>query len=173
MTKCRVEFLEAVVNRTDFIAKINLLMPVLWKENYTMEELPLRLADRLKWRGYTCNFPVQIRQERASYVPSEAVAKAVDFEFTVTFSTSIIPTTPQGVLLNWTACQTIISRAPNIMTNCKVEKIVSSYGIADVRVQAKNATVWEVQKKLMIQLNAKNREVCLFNVAEKVYFKDY
>ncbi|CAH8470424.1 unnamed protein product [Dicrocoelium dendriticum] len=94
-------------------------------------------------------------------------------EFTLTFSTSILPTTPQGVLNTWIACKAIIYRAPQLITNCKFKKIVSSYGIADVTVQAKNATVWVRQKELMIQLNAKNREVCLFNVAQKVYFKGY
>ncbi|CAH8476817.1 unnamed protein product [Dicrocoelium dendriticum] len=173
-TICRPEFLEeAVLNRPNFVARINLLMQMERDETWAPEMLALSLANRLKWSRYSCRFPVQIRQEMASYVPSEAAAQGEDFEYLVTFIKSALRIPKAKVLSEEEYCNTLVELASEFIRTCHVFKLQEYHGIAEVLVRRTNASFWEVQRQLMLKLNSKDRDNCHFNVEANWVPKGY
>ncbi|CAI2737230.1 unnamed protein product [Dicrocoelium dendriticum] len=169
-TKCRLEFFEeAVLNRSHYLARINLLTPVERHATWTPTLEALSLASRLNWRGHSCSIPVQIRPEIATYVPSEVAEQGEDFEFLVAFVKKSFPK-------NWSEmayCKEIIKLTSGFIRKCRIRNLQTYHGIADVLVRRTNVSFWEVQHELMFRLNLQMKEVCDFNVEANWAPKEY
>ncbi|CAH8650433.1 unnamed protein product [Dicrocoelium dendriticum] len=173
-TKCHLEFLEeAVLNRPYYIARINLLTLVERHATWTPTVEALWLANRLIWRGYSCTFPVQIRQEIATYVPSEAAAQGEDFEFRVTFVKSILRESQPTELSEGKYCNKIMELASGFIQVCYILELQQHHGIAHILVRRTNASFWEVQCQLMFTLNSHHPHGCRFNVEANSVPKHY
>ncbi|CAH8634344.1 unnamed protein product [Dicrocoelium dendriticum] len=172
-TTCRLEFYDdSVLNPPNFVAKLNLLIPFQWEERNTMEQVHLWLANRLMRPGYQCIFPVQVRTQAPTYVPSEVDAEAMDYKFVLIFYTSILGITSQSEISKAEYCEKLTSLAIELITNCNITMMVSDYGRAIVTVPKAQASVWEVQQHLMVELNMESQNKCLVNVAIATEDKD-
>ncbi|CAI2737559.1 unnamed protein product [Dicrocoelium dendriticum] len=133
----------------------------------------LRLGKLLKQPRRSCIFPIQIRQETASYVPYRTLANGKPFEFTVMFKISSLQQNKSEPLDDADICPRLINLSNSIITNCTNIIPKNQYVIAFVQIGPTEGSVYEAQLQLMFQLNTRTPNSCSFNVVPKTISKGY
>ncbi|CAI2737677.1 unnamed protein product [Dicrocoelium dendriticum] len=172
-TKCRVELREEVVTNQQFhITKLNLLVPKKLVNESSIVATQMRLANKLRWPDVSCLSPVQLRSPDAFYVPSHMLPNGKPFTFTVTYAHSE-PEGLGGQSSSKDVCEKLKSYGMDLIEKCYGRVGYTNYSTIEVLMKATNASVWELQYKLMYRLNLARPDQCTFNVINTPIRKVY
>ncbi|CAH8492406.1 unnamed protein product [Dicrocoelium dendriticum] len=172
-TKCRVELREeTVTNKLLHITKLNLLVPGKLVNESSTVAAQMRLANKLRWFDVSCRLPVQLRTADAFYVPSHMLPNGKHFTFTVTYAHSE-PEGLGGQSSSEDVCEKLKSYGMDLIETCYGRVGYTNYSTIKVLMKATNASVWELQYKLMYRLNLPRRDQCMFNVINTPILKGY